>query len=232
MANLKDRISLVTGTDPNQRSLVIENIKKKLLQKGLSPLDVINFYAKEIEIKVLQEKIVTFSFRREKVVILKSAANLTKDVTGFLYANLNKILSANYLIVEFEKDYYEVIRDKKISNDKFLSFVLKNALLYKVRGQNKRISFEDFKRSIRSNNLPSSFYILGKLFESKNSDSEKKTLGLVIFGILVNEVSNLANTLIKEKYLHYLWQADRAIKERGQDPRLVIELFLSKVLTA
>jgi len=229
MVTTNTRVFFISGTDFTARRLIIENIKKKILQGSASLLSVLNFYPKEINIKDLQEKVLLSSFDEKKILIFKDVYNLSKEAKDFFYNNLSKIISNNYVIFEAEADS---LRNKKISTDKFFSFILAKAACYKAGSSPYTVNFDDFKKSIRQNNITQAIYVLDKLFEEKSSDNEKKTLGLQLFGILVSESSYLRNDTLRKKYLNYLWEADRAIKERGFDPRFAIELFLSRSLAA
>lgn len=230
MVTTKEKVFFVSGNDFSGRRLIIENIKKKTLRVSSSHLNVLNFYPREINIKDLQEKVLLSSFDKEKILIFKDVYSLSKEVKDFLYNNLSKIITSNYIIFEAEGE--RPLRDKKISADKFFSFIIANAACYKAGTALQNLSFEDFKKSIRQGNGAEAIYILNRLFEQKSSDNEKKALGLQLFGILVSEVSYLKNDALRVKYLNYLLEADRAMKERGFDPRFAIELFLSRSLAA
>lgn len=229
MVTTKEKVFFVCGTDFTGRRLIVENIKKKILQGSPSSLNILNFYPKEINIKDLQEKVLLSSFDKKKILIFKDVYSLPKEVKDFLYNNFSKIISNNYIVFEAESDY---LRSKKISADKFFSFILTKAACFKAGSSPYKVNFDDFKKSIRQANASQAIYVLDKLFEERSSDNEKKTLGLQLFGILVSESSYLKNDILRQKYLNYLWEADRAIKERGFDPRFAIELFLSRNLAA
>lgn len=229
MVTIKDRVFFVYGTDFTARRLIVENIKKKILQGNTSSLSTLIFYPKEINIKDLQEKVLLSSFDKKKVLIFKDIYNLPKEVKDFLYSNFNKIVSNNYLVFEAEADS---LGSKKISADIFFNLIFTKVACHKAGPTVYKASFDDFKKSIRQNNITQAIYILDKLFEDRASDNEKKTLGLQLFGVLVSESSYLKNDILRQKYLNYLWEADRAMKERGFDPRFAIELFLSRSLIA
>jgi DNA polymerase III delta subunit len=226
MASLKDRIFLICGQDYPQRRLIIENIKKRILQKATGQFNTLTFYAKEIDIKDLQEKILLIPFDQKKILIFKDAENIPKAIKEFLLNDITKILSNNYILFETEKTYFT--NDRRIAQDKFLNFVFSNSTLFKVGKYVSGPSFSDFIISIRSGDLSTALYVLAKLFEVKASDSERKVLGLQLFGVLVSEVSYLKDNDLRRKYLKHLLKTDRLIKEKGMEPRLAIELFLSK----
>lgn len=229
------RIFLVTGKDFDQRQLLIETIKNRILNKLAASLNVLTFYGKEIDIKTFQERISTFSFDKEKIIIIKGIEGLSRELKETLLKNFKKILTHNYVILETEKEYMQLERDKKISSDSFFVFVLKYAAIpfkHKKSFVPYDATFEGFRQSARKADAAGTLYILEKLFESKTSDKEKEILGLQILGVLVGECSYLKNPLIKEKSFNYLWETDRLIKERGIEPRFALEILLTKLLGA
>lgn len=229
MVNIRERVFLISGTNFLQRQRAVENIKKRILKEKARSLNVLTFYGKEINIKDLGEKLFTISFGNDKIAVFKNFQDLPVEVRNFLFENLKRILSANYLIFETDKDYYQLQRDKKFTTDKFFIFCLKRAALFKVASTKEEPTIEDFIGSIRKDDLAASVYILEKLFKGSSKD---KILGPQIIGILTSKFSFLKNSVEKGKYFKYLWEADRAIKEKGLDPRLVIETLLVRVLGA
>ncbi len=223
---IKDKIFLISGQDFASRRFIIDNIKKKILQGAASQLNVLTFYAKEIDIKDLQEKILLITFDKKKLLIFKDIENIPKAIKDFLLTNMTKMISNNYVLFETEKAYFA--NDRRIAQDKFLSFIFSNSTIFKTGKYTAQATFNDFINSIRLRDLSNSLYVLARLFETKASDTEKKALGLQLFGVLVNEISYLRDRPLREKYLKLLLKTDRMIKEKGMEPRLAIELFLSK----
>ncbi len=227
MVNIRERVFLISGTNFLQRQYAIRNIKKRILKGKHTPLDTIIFYAKETKLEDLAEKLLTASFEKIKIAVFKNSQDLSPATRTFLFKNLNKISAANYLIFETDKDYYQFQRNKKFSSDKLFSFILKKAAVFRISSTREKNTIEDFMSSVRRNDLTTSVYILEKLFKE---GSKSKILGPQIIGILVRKLSYLRGSSEKERCFQCLWEADRAIKEKGLDPRLVIETLLTKVL--
>lgn len=228
MVSSKERVFLVTGADFESRRVIIENIKKKIFSNTTTPLSIFTFYPKEIDTKDLQEKILLASFGQKKLIIFKDVYNLPKEVKAFLLDNFNKIISNTYMVLEAENDFF--VKNKKITGDNFFKMVFSKAALYATKPNSYKVGIEDFKKSLRSGDLKFVSNVLTKLFEGKNSDNEKKAISLQLLGILVAETSYLKNDTLRNKYFNHLWETDRAIKEKGLDPKLAIELFLFKAL--
>jgi len=224
------KLFLVASADFSGRYAAVEALKKRILQEKSTALSILTCYSKDIALHDLQERILTFSFDTQRIVIFKDAVHVSKEIKDFMAKNLKTICSFNYLIFEMEKDYVQLMRDKKIVSDKFFGFLLQKALRPKMALSGKASTLDDFKIALRGNNISSALYVLGKLFETRSSEKEREILGLQIVGMLVQEFSYLPVSSAKQKYFDYLWQADRAIKEKGMEPRFAIELFLSKTL--
>ena len=237
MVNIRERVFLISGTNFLQRQRAVENIKKRILKSKDPSLNVLTFYGKEVNPKDLGEKLFTTSFGKDKIAVFKNFQELPSATRKFLFDNLKRILSNNYLIFETDKDYYQLQKDKKFATDEFFVSVLKRAALFRVASTERKATIEDFIANLRKNDLATSVYILEKLFAGGSKD---KILGPQIIGILVRKFSSLSaqggsasggkNPTEKDRYFKYLWEADRAIKEKGLDSRLVIESLLVKLL--
>ena len=226
MVSIRERVFLVSGADFSQRKLAIGNIKKRILQNSSAQLNTLTLYSEEIEIKSLQENLFQSSFGEAKLIIFKDCFELGSSVREFLFNNLKKILTANYIIFETDKNLYYLEKNKKLLSDKFFGLLLKKAASFRVASSKKKLSLDDFMNSIRRNDLASSLYVLENLFAT---GAKEKVLGPQIIGILVRKFSYLKNPAEKDRYFEYLWEADRAIKEKGLSARLVIETLLVKL---
>ena len=227
MVNIRERVFLISGTNFLQRQRVVENIKKRILKGKVSSLNVLTFYGKEVNPKDLGEKLFATSFGEERMVVFKNFQDLPSTARKFLFDNLKRILSNNYLIFETDKDYHQFQKDKRFTSDEFFVSVLKKAALFRVGSTKEKATIEDFIASLRKNDLATSVYILEELFDGGSKD---KILGPQIIGILVRKFSFLTNPTERDRYFKYLWEADRAIKEKGLDPRLVTETLLVRIL--
>jgi|TARA_B100000315_G_scaffold248574_1_gene278606 hypothetical protein len=226
MVSVREKVFLISGNNFIQRQRALEGIKKRILQDKSATFSVLTLYPKEIDSEDLADKLFTTSFTKKKVVIFKNFQDLPSAARKFIFDNLKKILINNYVIFETEKDSYQLQKNKKITVDSLFSFILKNAASFRVASSRQEASMEDFISGIRKNDLSYALYVLESLFKKGTTD---RILGPQIIGILVKKFSYLKDPAKKEKYFKYLWQADRAIKEKGLDTRLVIETLLVKL---
>jgi len=225
--SVRERLFLILGGDFNQRQLALSNIKKRLLKQQSLPIDFFTFYAKEIELKTFSEKLLTVSFGQKKVVMFRNFDQLASPVRKFFFKNIKKILKSNYLIFDSDKEYYQLQKDKKFLSDELFSFIIKQATTFRVNSARKYLSIQDFISSLRKNDLKSCLYVVESLF---SAGGKADVLGPQIIGILVYRSAGL-NGRQRKEYFQYLWEADRELKEKGLDPRLVINTLLVKILT-
>ena len=222
--NVRERLFLISGGNFLQRQAALSGIKKRLLKEASSVLSVFTFYAKEVGLKDLNE-ISTVSFGQKKIIIFRNFHQLTSPVRKLLYKNIKKILTANYLIFDSDREYYRLQRDKKLAADPLSALIIKRAAVYRVSSPKPQLTIQDLMSSLRKNDLSASLYIVESLFRS---GAKVDILGPQIIGILVRKASYFQEQR-KNECLEYLWEADRAIKERGIDGRLVVERLLVKI---
>jgi len=223
---VRERLFLILGGDFKQRKLALDNIKKRLLKTQSLPIDFFTFYAKEIDLKSFGEKLLTVSFGQRKLVVFRNFHQLVLPVRNFFLKNIKKILEVNYLVFESDKEYYQLQKDKKFLSDELFSFIMKQASIFRVSAAKKEVSIQDFINSLRRNDLKSCLYIAESLFQNAG---KADILGPQIIGILVQKCAGLTGRQRKEHF-QYLWQADRGIKEKGLEPRLVINTLLAKMI--
>lgn len=227
MVNIRERAFLISGSNFSQRQQALKSIRKRILQDQAAAFSILTLYSKELTPKDLAQKLFTTSFTNKKIVVFKNFHDLSSAARKFIFDNLQKVLVNNYVIFETEKDNYQLQKNKKFSSDDLFSFILKRAASFRVSSARSSLSIEDFIGSIRKNDLAHSLYVLESLFENTAKD---KILGPQIIGILVRKFSYIKDQSKKEEYFKYLWEADRAIKEKGLDVRLAIETLLVKLL--
>lgn len=221
--SFRERVFVVCGANYFSRRQALANIKKRALKGHGACLNVLTFYSKEVNVKDLREKVLSESFSGNRIAVFKDFPALSSPVKDFLFNNLKKILAVNYAVFETEEDYYHLRRSKKISSDKFFNLIFEKAALFKAASSSRKSAIGDFIAGINKRDLASSLYVLESLFEGGNKE---KVLGPQILGVLVNRFSAHKR---KDVCFKYLWEADRAIKVKGQDARLALETLLVKL---
>ena len=229
MVSLKQKVFSVVGTDSFGRQQAVRNIRTRILKNKPRSLNTHTIYGNEIELKALQETLATVSFDSEKLVIFKDALRIGVKVREYLYKNLKSILTNNYLVFEMEKDYPQLIKEKRVIGDKLWAAVLKNGVVLKLASQKREVTIEDFKFALRRNDLSGTIYALEKLLGEKSAGKERE-LAPFILGVLTAEISYRKDLSQKEQAFEYLWQADRQMKEKGLDARMVLEKLVTRLI--
>ena len=225
--HIRERLFLVSGADFDQRQRAIEALKRRILTGANSTLNTFIFYASEIDLKDFQEKVSAHSFNKVKIIHIKNFIELKSDIKKFIYENYKKILISNFIIFESDKDSYQ-LQAKKNTSDSLFSLVFRNASTTKVSSAKKKLSVPDFIYYLRKGDLANSLTVLDTLFEDK---TKERILGPQILGILINRVNYVSSSKQREKLLEHLWQADRALKQKGFGARLILQTLLVKVLS-
>lgn len=225
MGDIKKRLFLVVGSDFFQRQQDIKKIKTKFITYRLPWISI---YSQDIDKKSLADRLFTFSFSGDKVILFRDATNLSLSVRNFLFDNFSKIISSNYIIIEIAKNYFWWLRDKNVQKDRFFNFVINKSHLFKSSSYGRRdFSVNDFRRAVRDRDFSLAIYTLEKLFQKGIREEE---LSLQALGILIRELGGWA--ALNSQYLPLLWNGDRLIKEKGVSSRLALEILLVRLARA
>ncbi len=226
--NIRERLFLVSGRDFVLRQRALEGIKKRALEKASRALDTRVFYGDEIDIGRLPADLCTGSFGRTSLIIFKNFTALTSPARDFLFANIKKIISAAFLVFETEEDLYWLKRDKKIMADKLFALLLTSAALINAGSARYKNPVSDFLNSLRANDLAWALAAVEGLFLQGENE---KILGPQLIGMLTKQYAVFPEHARTQKRLRSIWEADRAIKEKGRDARVVIEALLVRLMS-
>lgn len=216
---------MVCGASYFGRQRAIENIKKNFSAKAAS-LVTSTFYGKEAEVQQVEEILLTASFARSRIVLFKDFTALGAAIRTFLFSHYQKLPSGICLIFETDKDFYQLQKDHSVARDSFFSLIMKQASLIRVSSNERQVTLQDFIMSVKKHDLSASLYALERLCET---EAKAKILGPQIMGILISHFAYHKNISSDGKEFVYLWQTDRALKEKGIDSRLALETLLVKL---
>ncbi|MCM8774313.1 MAG: hypothetical protein NC820_06230 [Candidatus Omnitrophica bacterium] len=225
MVDVKKRVFLITGADFFYRKRVLDSIKLRVVGDKYSPFNTIVIYSKDVEENKLKETLLNLPLIDNRVFIFKEADKLNKQLKDFLFNNLDKLVSNNYLIFEIEVDYF-YLKDY-LTKDNFFGYLLRNAQLIKTGSFEENFSISRFMRMLKINNLEGAFYTIEKIFED-NKNSE--VLGMQILGAICREFSYINDPWEKEKFFNVIWETERALKEGRIEPLLALERLIIKIL--
>jgi len=225
MVTIRQRIFMICGAHYFGRQRAIENIKKRFSTKNPS-LNTFTFYSKEANPEQVEEALLTASFTDARIVLFKDFTALNAAIRTFLFSHYRQLLQGLYLIFETDKDFYQLQRDRLMTSDSFFNLIMKQASLIRVGSSARPVCLQDFIMSVKRHDLSASLYTLERLCET---DAKAKILGPQIMGILISHFAYNKNVPSASKQFAYLWQTDRALKEKGIDSRLALETLLVKL---
>ncbi len=224
----KHKIFCVIGKEFTQRQYALTKITRSLLGKRDQSLYVSVFYPHETELEHIRRAVSNYSFAGDKILVVKDPHVLKKDIKQFLLDELDTIAASNYLVFDIEHDYASLLKDRKLSRDRFIQCILKKAQVYKIQSYGSDVPLFALLNAVRRNNQARALYVLEELFREESNETK---IGMQILGMLIREFSQPRYRFRQKDLLALLWEADRSVKERGLRPKLALSILLTKIFS-
>ncbi len=222
------RVFLVVGSDFSRRRNAVDSLKRKLIPQKYSPFNERVYYSSEIELSKLRALLFNFSFNGERIVIFKEADKLNKDTKEFLYNNIKDVIKNNYLIFEIEREYFFLKGDRKFTDDKFFSFLMKTAYPIKLNSFTGIASIGKLMGMIKRKQLQDALYTLESIFS--NAGKNKDYIGMQILGAMTANFSRADSPFKKRKYFNLIWSAERILKRRKIESKTALGFLITKLI--
>ncbi len=224
----KESIFFVVGLDFNGRKRAIDNIKAKLLTKGISSFNIHIYYSKEIDLNKLMSLVFSVPMGEKRVIVFKNAHELRKDVKELFINRIKEIVRYNYLIFDIEKDASALREDRLFVNDKFFRYFVGRSTLLRISSFTPDISIRKLTYSIRKHSLEDSLYTLENIFS--NTNKNKDIVGMQIMGAITRSFSYVNSPLEKRRCFELIGETERLLKERRVDSKTALELLITKLI--
>jgi len=221
------RIFIVVGLDFASRKLAIDNLKKRLIPQN-SCLSFQSYYGRDIDLNKLRSFFLNLSFDKERIVVFKESSLLSKEVKDFLYKNVKEIIKNNYLIFEFEENYFFLKRNKRFIEDKFFGHILRYASLIKIASFTGDVSIRKLMDTIKSNKLQDALYVLESVFD--NAGKNKDFVGMQVLGAITKSFSYMHNAAEKKRCFNLIWDTERILKNRKIESKTALQILITKLL--
>jgi len=225
---LRKRVFIVIGLDFASRKLAIDSLKKRLIPQKSSCLNLQVYYGRDIDFDKVRSLFLSFSFEKERIVVFKESSFLNKEVKDFLYNNVKDIIRNNYLIFEFEKDYFFFKRDKQLVNDRLFKHIFKYASLIKIASFRGGTSIKKLMDTIGNNRLQDALYVLESVFD--NAGKNKGFIGMQILGAITRNFSYIHNPIERKRYFNLIWDTERMLKNRKIEDKAALQILITKLL--
>lgn len=211
VATAKSPLYLLVGQDSISKNVTLARLKEEILSKKTSDFNFDQVYAKEINLKSLQEKFLAIPAASEKrLIVIKDAQSLKDDAKKFLLNYLKKPYSQIILVMDFEH------MDRR---DQFLSSLMRSAKVFRFK--------ED---------LPLDTFMLSRQISQGKCDSALKMLFLlldkgekperILGGLRYSCLKNSYNKLELKKNLKLLLTCDIEIKTGKLKPVFALEKLI------
>lgn len=220
MVQKQKNIVVVLGDNPNFKKFRIDKIKRDFLKNNPDARDV-HFFPQEISLIDLQKEIENLSFTK-RVFVFKSAENLSEDIKKYLLHNLKSVKEGDLFIFDLDSP---VNSREKLQKDKFFSFLFRLNPPHKIGGKKAELSFRDLAIALRRNSIKDTLVVMSSLFKT----NPKHKVAMPMLGLIVKMLTGVRDPQLRSQYVHYLFEADRLVKEGILDPRRALEFLILKV---
>ncbi len=213
-------VFVVLGKDPNHKKIRVDKIKDSLFKKN-PQTTLVHFFAEELSLSEVSREIDNVFFTK-RIFIFKSVQNLPDEVKSYLLEMIKEGHSNDAFIFDFDaktKDWY------KLQKDDFFSFLFELYPPFKVAGRQKDVSLKDLAYALRGNSLKSSLEVISLLF----CKYPKEKISMQMLGLMIKIFTDTRSPSLRKRYLRYLFQTDRLVKEGVLDSQRALEFLVLKV---
>ncbi|MCX5712183.1 MAG: hypothetical protein NTY47_03795 [Candidatus Omnitrophica bacterium] len=201
-------VFLFTGADSASKDAQIKELKRKFFNEKLEQFNCDTFYAKDLELTELQEKILSLPVNSEKrVIVVRQAQNLKPNIKDFIISFIKHDPYRTILVLDMERS------DKR---DEFIKQLLPIA---------KKVTFEEpeiintftLSRQIELKRMDQALKLLNRLLEE--GEKPERILG----GLRHTWERNTAALPERKKRLKLLLSCDLDIKTSRMKTAFALE---------
>lgn len=216
---VKKNVFVLLGKNPHFKKIQQEKIKSSLLKECPS-LSFITLYSRELKLNALQREIENISLTK-RVFIFKNSEMLAGNIKKYLLKEIKKIQN-NFFMFDFDT---ESNLRSALEDDIFFATLFRVSPPFKIAGIAREFSLRDLAFALRRNARDDALRTLNHLFRTNSKDRiSMKTLGLI-----VKLFADYRDSKLRKKYLNYIFETDRLIKEGVISSRVALELLIVKL---
>lgn len=192
----------------SKKDAALSEIKKQFLNKTIENFNLDILYARELNLKDLQERLLALPVKAKKrIIVVKEAQSLKENVKEFLVEYLKKPSPAIILVLDI---------DTPDSRDSFLKRIYGYTQVFRFR-EAAALSAFTLSHSIGSKKSPQALKILNQLLEN----GEKPEW--ILSGLRYDWEKNITNPVEIKKRLKLLLNCDIEIKTGKLKPVYALE---------
>jgi DNA polymerase III delta subunit len=214
---------LFIGQDSVSKDIKLKKIKEEFLTKEVEAFNLDILYTKELNLKVLQEKLLCLPIKAKKrILVIKDAQDLKGDIKEFIINYLRKPHPQIILILDITSTYQTNLktRQAKIHLDEFIKRIGSYSQICRFREP-----------------LPINTFVLSRQIELKRPHFALKVLNqllqngerpeMILGGLRSNYERNVFKPLERRKRLKLLLNCDIEIKTGRLKPELALEKLVA-----
>jgi len=199
---------LFIGQDASSKDVKLSKIKQEILPPGLQDFNLDVLYARELNLKGLQEKLLLLPLKAKKrIVVVKDALSLKEDIKTFILKYIKMPKTQTVLILDVNH------QDAK---DGFLRELVRFAQVYRF-GEPARIDTFALSRQIEQRKPDYALRLLNQLL--KNGEKPERIMG----GLRYAWERDARYPLETKKRLKLLLNCDIDIKRGRLSPNFALE---------
>lgn len=208
MVNNKNAVYLFIGQDNISKNTRLAKIKQDFLPAGLENFNSDTLYARELNLKTLQERLLVLPIKAKKrIVIIKEADSLRPEIKKFILSYCHKPASTIILILDIERS------DPR---DDFISGLTRYASIFRFR-EDPRLDTFVLARQINLRRPDNALKVLNQLL--KEGEKPERILG----GLRYTFEKDALNPLEIRRRLKALIGCDIEIKTGKLRPDFALE---------
>lgn len=199
---------LLIGQDNLSKNIQLKNIRQQFLPKGYEQFNLDLIYAKDLTLKLLQERLLCLPVKSAKrIIIIKNAEDLKLDIRQFIIQYVQSPFKNIILILDID-------RQEKI--DEFIKRVYKYVKVFRFREVKEANTFT-LSRWIEANRPDQAIKILIELL--KKGEKPERILG----GLRFVWEGSAFSPLESRRNLKLLLDCDKDIKTGRLKPNFALE---------
>ncbi len=207
MVKKEDLLYLFIGQDYLAKDTQISKLKTALLPKESRDFNLDTVYAKETNLKTLQEKLLALAVKvKQRLLIIRGAHHLKDDLRQFLLEYLDSRQRGTVIVLEMDQESPDKI---------FMQALEKQARIYRFQQERAYNTF-DLLRQIEAAHAAASLKILNQLLKEGVRPE-------LILGGLRSMARSSGSPLETKKIMRLLLNCDLAVKRSLLNPAFALE---------
>ncbi len=210
---------VLLGRDSGYKKIQTDRLKSSF-QKQSAQINPVYFFSQGLSLYEIQKEIENLSFTL-RLFIFKDSQALSEPIKSYL-TKLLKRKPRDYFIFDFN---VETKAREKLEEDDFFAFLFAYNPPFKIAGGSREVSLRDLASALRKNSAQDSLLIMNNLLKQYRPEK----ISMQILGLLVKMFTQATNPYLKERYIRYLLEADRLIKEGRLSAQLALDILILKM---